>query len=361
MPLQKKSNLKTNFVIVGQGLAGSVLALTLARAGYSVAVINNPNLSCSSQIAAGIWNPIVFKRLTKSWLADILIPELIQFYNYWEKEFNVTLLRHRDIIKPFVEDQEKKLWLKKASDSESRNIFLDQHIYSNFQLDNSVSISSYSKVMHAGNLDIPAFLECTKKFLLTHQYYCEEVFDYGNLHVISGKIQYKDIDADHIVFCEGHYIANNPYFKEIPMKPAKGETLIIRSTEIKLDQDIFNKGFFIMPLGNQLFKVGATYEWNQLNDIPTIQGKEYLIKKLDATLNSSYEIISHTAGVRPSVIDRRPIIGNHPQSKHLFVFNGLGTKGVMLAPHFANELVNAIKNGTEIHSEANVKRFYKTP
>ena len=111
-----KRNNTTDFMIVGQGIAGSVLSLALITAGYSVLIIDTPGLSSSSKIAAGIWNPIIFKRLTKSWLADELIPELQSFFGFWEKELNTTLIYQRSIIKAFTEDQEKNLWIKKVAD-----------------------------------------------------------------------------------------------------------------------------------------------------------------------------------------------------------------------------------------------------
>ena len=357
VPHSKINNSITNFIIVGQGIAGSVISLSLIKAGYSVCVINQPHLSSSSKVAGGIWNPIVFKRLTKSWMADELIPELISFYEYWEKQFDTSLIHKRQIIKPFSEEQEKNLWLKKSNDQESQNIFLDKRTYENYQLDESYTIKSYSKVLEAGNLDVAKFLEYSKNYLQNHQKYTEEEFDYNQLDVTSSAIHYKNTSASNIIFCEGYLISNNPYFNWIPMKPAKGETLTIKSKHIQLEVDIFNKGFFIMPLGNDLFKVGATYEWNDLNDLPTEKAKQELIAKINAVISSPFEIISHEAGVRPSVIDRRPVIGPHPVYKHIYVFNGLGTKAVMIAPFFAKHFVDYLQNKAIIDAEVNSNRF----
>lgn len=356
---QKNNNSKIDFIIVGQGIAGSVLALSLIKAGYNICVIDQPNLSNSSKIAAGIWNPIVFKRLTKSWLADNLIPELISFYEYWEKELNTQLIYKRSIIKPFTEEQEKTLWLKKANDHELENSFLDKHVYEDLKIDEHYLVKSYSKVLQAGNLDVASFLESTKNYIKENQNYLEEEFDYTKVIVSPQEITYKTISAKNIIFCDGHLITKNHYFNWIPMKPAKGETLTIHCPDLQLKHDIFNKGFFIMPLSNKLFKVGATYEWEQLNDIPTEKGKSELTQKLNSILASPYEIISHDAGIRPSVIDRRPVVGEHPSLKNLFIFNGLGTKAVMLAPYFAKQLVNYIQNNLAIDPEVNPGRFKK--
>lgn len=357
MHQQKKSNSSTDFLIVGQGIAGSVMALSLIKAGYSVSVINQPHLSLSSKVAAGIWNPIVFKRLTKSWLADNLVPELMSFYGHWEKELNTMLIHKRSIIKPFIEEQEKSLWLKKANDIEFNNDFLDAVTYEDLQIDEHYVVKSYSKVLQAGNLDVVNFLESTKNYIKENQSYTEEEFDYAQLIITPKEIIYKTTAAKNIIFCDGYLITKNPYFNWIPMKPAKGETLTISCPNLQLKNDIFNKGFFIMPLGNDLFKVGATYEWEQLNDIPTEKGRLELIQKLNSVITSPFEIISHDAGVRPSVIDRRPVVGSHPEFKNVFIFNGLGTKAVMLAPYFAKQLVNNIQFNSSIDSEVSPARF----
>jgi glycine/D-amino acid oxidase-like deaminating enzyme len=357
MHQQKRKNNLTNVIIVGQGIAGSVLSLSLINAGYSVVVINQPSLSSSSKVAGGIWNPIVFKRLTKSWMADELVPELISFYEYWEQQFNTSLICKRKIMKPFTEEQEKNLWIKKSADKDIENVFLDKETYENYQLDENYQVKSYSKVLHAGNLDVPKFLECTKQYINQSHTFIEEEFDHNQLDVSAAKVSYKSISAKHIIFCEGYLISKNPYFNWIPMKPAKGETLTIESQHINLNTDIFNKGFFIMPIGNHLFKVGATYEWNDLNDLPTEKAKQELVTKINAVISSPYKIISHEAGVRPSVIDRRPVIGPHPVYKHIYVFNGLGTKAVMIAPYFAKQFVDYLQNKANIDADVNSNRF----
>jgi glycine/D-amino acid oxidase-like deaminating enzyme len=262
-------------------------------------------------------------------------------------------------MKPFTEEQEKNLWIKKSLDKEIENIFLDTETYEDYPLDDNYQVKSYSKVLHAGNLDVVKFLDYTKQLIEKHHTYLEEEFDYNQLEVLATEVQYKSITASHIIFCEGHLISENPYFNWVPMKPAKGETLTIHSTHINLENDIFNKGFFIMPIGNHLFKVGATYEWNEVNDLPTEKAKEDLLKKINSVISTPFTIISHEAGVRPSVIDRRPLVGKHPEHENVLIFNGLGTKAVMIAPFFAKQLVHSIQNISKINDEVNPSRFYK--
>ncbi len=355
-PLKKNNSKQLDFIIVGQGIAGSVLALSLIKSGYTVCVIDKQDLSLSSRIAAGIWNPVVFKRLAKSWLADDVVPELIHFYEYFEKELNASFVNRRFILKPFSEEQEKILWLKKA---ESENEFLDKLIYEDFKVTDTYTIKSYSKVLQAGNIDMTTFLDATKNYIAKHHQLIEDSFDYSALKQTENDVTYKSVSAKNIIFCEGHLISKNPYFNWIPFKPAKGEVLTITCDNLYLENSIFNKGFFIMPLGNNTYKVGATYEWEHLNDTPTESKKQELITKLNSVISSPYQIVKHEAGVRPSVIDRRPVVGRHSIHNNVYVFNGFGTKAVMLAPYFAKQLVGFIQYGSSIDADVNPSRFNK--
>ena len=353
-PLKNNNSQQVDFIIVGQGLAGSVLALSLINEGFTVCVIDKTELSSCSKIAAGIWNPVVFKRLTKSWLADEIVPELIRFYEAVEKKLQISFVTKRHILKAFTEDQEKVFWRKKA---ETDNEFLDKRIYDNLKINENYTLKSYSKVLNAGNIDVPLFLQATKNDIAKYQIFIDEQFDYEALSETTNGVNYKSVVASKIIFCEGHLISKNPYFNWIPLKPAKGETLTITCKDLFLDNSILNKGFFMLPLGNDTYKVGATYEWENLNDVPTEAKKMELITKLETVLATPYHIIKHEAGVRPSVIDRRPIVGQHPEIKNYFVFNGFGTKAVMLAPYFAKQLVNHLKNGHSIMEEVSLSRF----
>ncbi len=345
-----------DYIIVGQGIAGSVLAITLIKAGHRVCVIDKPTLSLSSKVAAGIWNPVVFKRLAKSWLADDVVPELLNFYQTFETETNSSFVYHRNILKPFTEEQEINLWQKK---SVSENIFLDTTIYDKLNVSSQSELGAYSKVLQAGNIDVLVFLESTKKYILQNGNYLEESFEYAHLTTQNNNVAYNNIHANNIIFCEGHLISKNYFFNWIPLKPAKGEIITIQCAQLTLNDSILNKGLFILPITKDTYKVGATYQWDVLDDTPTEIKKQDLISKLTSLIQVPFEVINHQAGVRPSVVDRRPVIGKHPTINTLHVFNGFGTKAIMLAPYFANQFLNHLTSNTPLLEEANVCRFYK--
>lgn len=313
-------------------------------------MIDKPNLSLSSKVAAGIWNPVVFKRLTKSWLADEVVPALLTFYNEAEKTLECSFLEEKKLVKLFTEEQEIALWKKKAAGEMAS--YLDPVT---FTIQEPIK-SEAGIVLKTGNIDTLKFILAGKAYFIKNNGFIEEQFSFNHLSVNNEKISYKENSAGSIIFCEGHLMRENPYFSHIPLKPAKGDILTIKCEKLNTDF-ILNKGMFVMPLGDHLYKVGATYDWNDLNDIPGEAGKNELVDKLSRILPYPYEIVKHEAGVRPSTIDRRPVIGKHPVYENIQIFNGFGTKAVMLAPYFAKQFVAYLKDEGDPDTEVNCRRF----
>lgn len=347
----------TDFIIVGQGLAACVLMHRFNEAGINFITIANPTLSSCSQVAGGIWNPVVFKRMTKSWMADELVPNLLNFYRACEKNTGNRFVWERTIVKPFVEEQEKNLWLKKSKNELAGFLHPDVVTALPQDLINCNLSGSHGLVNQAGYLDMPAFLDSTTRYFAERL--VTETFDYSQLEIKANSLHYKSIIAENIVFCEGFLVKDNPFFNWIPLKPAKGEVLSIEAPELQLNDCIFNRNGFILKMANQHFKIGATYAWNDLEQKPTAAGGAELGAKLKQLIRCNYTLKKHEAGIRPASVDRRPVIGPHPVLKNLHVFNGLGTKGVMLAPYFAENFVHFYLQKAALNHEVNVKRFYR--
>ena len=347
---------KTDFILVGQGLAGSILALTLLKQHKSVLVIDRAEMSQCSKAAAGIYNPVVFKRLTQSWMADKTLPAMFEFFRDAEELLNTKLIHQKKIARVFASEQEEMLWKKKAINELSD--FIEPGICSATDAYAFLN-SNYGRVAEAGFLDVPAFLAHTRKYLEQQGALVNEVFIYENVIVQEHEIIYKNrLCCDKLVFCEGHLVTQNPFFKELKFKPAKGEVLTIYCKALKVDS-IINKDFFILPLPEaHCFKVGATYNWLDLSDAISKEAKNNLVEKLDAFIPFPYKIISQQAGVRPATVDRRPVMGKHTQYKNMYVFNGFGTKAVMLAPYFAKHFCNFIFLNQKLFVDVDVKRFY---
>jgi glycine oxidase len=344
---------KKDFILVGQGLAGSIFALELLKQGKSVLVIDNPTLSSCSKVAGGIYNPVVFKRLTQSWMADTTLPYMFDFFMEAEKLFTTKLIHKSKITRVFANENEESLWKKKAVNELSDIIAGEIHSPEN---ELNFLTNNYAYVTQGGFVDVPEFLKQTKHYLEKRDSLVNDTFDFSSLS--QNEIKYKEVSADKIIFCQGHLSTQNKFFFQIKFKPAKGEVLIIYCEELKTTS-VINKDIFILPLPDKnYFKVGATYNWDDLTDIPTEEAKKSLLEKLKSLLPYPFKIIKHEAGVRPSTIDRRPVIGFHPEHKNIGIFNGFGTKSVMLAPWFAKHFCSFMENKTELLHEINCKRFF---
>jgi glycine/D-amino acid oxidase-like deaminating enzyme len=347
------------YIIVGQGIAGTVLAHTFLKNNTSVVIIDDPALSQASKIAAGLYNPVVFKRLVKSWKVDELLPFMDKFYTDAEQLLNEKFYFTKTIVKLFTEEQEKSLWIKK-SDEEVGN-YLDKEINQNFGEGIIYNTNGAAEVKHGGNLNVALFLDVSGAYFKKQDIVIKEQFDYQQLIITDKNIRYKNITADKIIFCEGYKAVENPYFSSLPFKLTKGEVITIYAPLLKQTEKVINKSVFILPVGNDLYKVGATYEWADLSELPTEKGKEELVNKLKKVLKIPFEIVSHQAGIRPTVNDRRPLIGMHPQHPVLGIFNGLGTKGVMLAPYFAQHFYNFLELNKNLDEEVTIARFKHYP
>jgi glycine oxidase len=346
----------TDFLIVGRGLAATVLMHELHERGSSFSVIGDESLSTCSRVAAGIWHPVVFKRLTKSWNAELFIPKLLEFYSGCEKRLATSLITNRRLIRPFNEEQEIVLWKRKAT--EELKGFLDAEIRDDVLNYPELKMGDYyGYVQHCGNLDVNKFLGYSSDFFSDR--ISNGIFHHPELVIEGGSFHYKGLSAKQIVFCEGPLVEKNPFFSWVPMRLAKGELITVEFQSELMSNEIFNKNGFLMDIGNNRYRCGATYEWDELTPAVTPEGLAELKTRLKGMTDQEYTIIAHEAGVRPSSFDRRPVLGEHPAIKGMFILNGLGTKGVMLAPWFAAKFVNFCRQEAPLDPEVNVSRFYR--
>ncbi|HET6244399.1 MAG: FAD-binding oxidoreductase [Bacteroidetes bacterium] len=345
-----------DYLIVGQGIAGSLLAEELIKRNKKIIVIDNNHQSSSSLVAAGLYNPVVFKRFTKSWMADELIPFAIETYTHLEEKLKVKFHFQKNIIKVFASDDEFNLWEKRRLE----NHFMLSAIKHNKELENSIHAPwGTGEVSHAGNVNLPLLLSSFNNYLKKENLLINEKLNYKDIIFENNGITWKNIKAEKIIFCEGHKAINNPYFSWLPFKLTKGELLKVEINELKSEK-VINKGVFILPAEKSIYHVGATYNWNEFTEQPTQEGKSELKEKLEKLLKVPYTILDHRAGIRPTVEDRRPLIGAHPKNNCLLVFNGMGTKGVIIAPYFASQFADFLTGkAIEIHKEADISRVLK--
>lgn len=342
-----------DYLIIGSGLAGISFAEVALRNGKSIFIMDN-NSQNSSKVAGGLYNPVILKRFSEVWKAQEQLELMNEFYTVVEKKINCKVDFKTPILRKFFSIEEQNNWFA-ASDKVSLAPFLSTQLISK-KYPSIDSPYGYGEVLQTGYVDTALLLKKYREYLKDNNLFQEESFDYRALHFESLGIRYKNIQAKHIIFTEGFGIHSNPYFNNLPLDGTKGELFIIKAPKLDLDV-IVNTSVFILPLGSDLFKVGATYNWNDKTDLPTIEGKTELIERINEIITCDFEIISHFAGVRPTVKDRRPFVGTHPDYKVMHVLNGLGTRGVMLGPAMAKALFNFIEFQTPLDAVIDIKRY----
>lgn len=344
-----------DFLIVGNGLAGISFAEIALQNNKSVFVFDN-NSQPSSRVAGGLYNPVVLKRFSEVWKAKEQIDFAFPLYHNIQSKLDVVFDFEMPILRKLFSIEEQNNWFQ-AADKPNLAPFLDSKLVTN-SYESIVSPFHYGKVNHTGYLEISILIEAYSNYLKSLNSFSDDAFVYDEIEFLDGFIQYKNIKARHIIFAEGFGLHANPYFNDLPLDGTKGELLIIKAPKLQLDV-VVKSSVFILPIGNDLYKVGATYDWSDKTNKPTEAGKQELVEKLSELISCDFEIIKHFAGVRPTVKDRRPLVGTHPIHSQLHVLNGLGTRGVMLGPYLANQLFQHIENSIPLEKEIDITRCYK--
>lgn len=345
--------MKVDYIIVGSGLAGILFCEVLKCHKKSFIVYDNSSQQ-SSIVAGGLYNPVVLKRFTQVWKAKEQLDLALPMYHEIEQSLNITLDYKIPVYRLFVSIEEQNNWFE-ACDKPSLSNFLSTEIL--YPINTAIKCNyGYGKVFKTGRIDTEILIKSYREYLGEKDQFIKETFVHSKLISNSAAVTYNNYEAKHIVFAEGFGLTKNPFFNNLPLKPTKGELLTIHAPDLKIDF-VLKSSVFLIPLGDDLYIVGATYEWDDMSPKTTVKAKEELLTKLDKFLNCDYKVVDQVAGIRPTVKDRRPLVGQHLQHKNMYILNGLGTRGVMIAPYVATQLYNYIENQIPLEKEIDIRRF----
>lgn len=348
--------MKVDYIIVGQGLAGTLLDFELLKRGQSFIVIDQPGITLASSVAAGIINPVVFRRMTKSWRVDEAFPVMETVYHELEELLNISIYKRCRILK-ILDQQSQSLWKEKVI-THQLDDYLEAEPDLSFYNPPIKAPFGVGIVKKAGRLDIHKLILHFRSYLEKHQWIRQEPFHFESLHVKPQEVHYKDLTASKIIFCEGTSVSRNPYFSSLKFKHSKGEILEVSIPGLHINE-IINGEVFLLPTGTHHYKVGATYRWDELDEHPTVEAKEELMEKLGTLVSSPVDITRQQAGVRPITHDRYPVIGFHPRHPAVGILNGLGSKGALLGPWLAKLIADHILENTSIlPQETDINRYF---
>jgi len=369
---QKKR--QVDFLIVGQGIAGTLLTHFLLEDGHSVHVIDPAHEYSASRVAAGLINPITGRHFVKSWRIEELIPSAEKTYRDLEAKLGIEIFHPRGLIRSMFSVRQENDWLSRTGDPSYAPYMKEEADLGDYR-EAVHPAHSYGEVRHAAQVNIEEVVTAYRRYLLERDLLIPSSFDYPSLslspevipegqsrNTAGGQeeewVSYQGLLAKQVIFAEGYWAQFNPFFSYLPFKGDKGDVLIIRIPGAHFER-ILKHRVFLVPLKDDQYWVGATYVKEFETAKPVATGKTEMLRRLRETLRIPFEIVEHRAAVRPTVKDRRPFLGRHPDFPQLAIFNGLGTKGTSLGPFFARQLINHLTKNDTLDEAVNIARYEK--
>ncbi len=341
-----------DYIIVGDGYAALFFAHQLIKNKKSF-VIYSEGRKSASQISAGIINPVVLKKFTTFWLAQQQIDFLKTSLDEIEKYTGKNYLIEAPILRIFHDENEQNLWQKKA-----KNEDLSDFLNTDFRhLEDVKNDYNAGMVKQSARLNVQGFFNDLLKFHEDNSQLIREKFDYEKLNTI--ELIYNDISYKNIVFCEGMGVKYNPYFSDIQVIPNKGHHIRVELSKPITENITIKKKHFLFPLNNKLYFYGGTYDREQMHENIDDSAVEQLRNGLSEFYQNDFEIKEVHFGFRPTVKDRRPIVGRHSLHHNLYVFNGLGARGILNGCYFSKSLYDYIENNIDLPGEISIERFNK--
>jgi glycine/D-amino acid oxidase-like deaminating enzyme len=346
-----------DFLIVGGGLAGTTLAWYLHMHRCSFMLYAFPTKGEASKVAGGVWNPVAMKRVNPGWKMHECLNELDFFSKYVENQLSKKIYHYQKIVHPLFHPEEKFFWENRLARHPG---LIEEAILHSGNGKIEKGYDNYVEIQHGGWMDVKKYLEASHDFFISVCSLKKNYFNYESLKMKDGFFEYDGFVFKHLLFCEGWRVFENPFFSFVKLNPAKGEELILKTIDEKfnLNGNIVNKKIILREEDHKLFVAGSTFSWDNLDDIPTQEARDEILLKLKEITNVDFEVVEQRAGVRPATHDRRPVAGEHPKIKNMYILNGFGSKGVLLSPYMCREFINFIQYGKPLPEEVSLVRYY---
>lgn len=355
--LSKSDSAQLDTIIIGQGLAGSLLAWQLLQQGQQVLVIDNGHTTSSSRPAAGLLNPVTGQRLVKAAQTDEYLAAAQALYTELEQFFDKQFFHPKPMLRLFRKHEEQTIWERRKQDP-------DYQPYLGVRLTPGQNPLVHDPLggfhqYHTGYLDTIALLDSLQGFLQLGGHYRRQQIQPDDITVEHDRVSVGGTRALRLIFCEGYKAMENPWFSWLPFKPAKGEILTLKSS-VELPDEIINAGNWLLPIDRNTFRFGSNFQWDRLDEVPTDEAREQLLGSLAELLRepAACEVIQQVAGVRPCSKDTAPYLGFHPQHPALGMCNGFGARGTMLIPWHVSCLAETMVGRGTIPPSADIERYW---
>ncbi len=346
---------RVDFLIAGQGLAGGLLAWELLQGGARVLVLDAADPSAASRIAAGLINPVTGQRLVLAPTAGAQLTAGRRLYARLEQVLSEPLFRPLPLLRLFRSPAERSRWQRRLGDPIYRDYLepLGSSPPSGLQAPYGVGVQR-----HTGQLDTGTLLRRLRDWLQTRGAWRRGRIEPAELKFSSTAVHWGQVHAGRLIFCEGWEARQHPWFSQLPWQPVKGEILDLHLRAPSLESWILNAGCWLLPLGDDRFRLGASYDRQHIDSRPTPAARERLLQALGQLLDPlpRFSVARQRAGVRPATRDKQPFLGLHPRQSRLGICNGFGSKGSLMIPFYAERLAAHLLSGAPLPPEADIRR-----
>lgn len=330
-----------SFLIIGQGIAGSLLAWHLSKAGHDVTIVDRDHKDSSSMVAAGLMNPITGQRLALTPRFELFAQHAHESYTAISAELGEAFFVPKPILRILrsTQEQERARQLIQASSSSAYALRLDppgthgQSLHDPF---GSLVIAG------GGHLRTKSFLQALKAYFTDKNMLICEGINHKDIHLHQDHIEWKSRRFEAVICCEGFVAKDNPWFKDLPYNLAKGEILKVTIDSDRLPDALLCQQQWLLPDTKNIYWAGSSYDRQNINTIPSSEGEEMIIKGIKDFLKAEIRLLERYAGVRPVMLDQKPVVGMHPSITRVGIFNGFASKGILWAPYYAQQFAQTL-------------------
>jgi glycine/D-amino acid oxidase-like deaminating enzyme len=346
-----------DILIIGQGLAGSLLAWELESRGCRALVVDDHHRGCASMAAAGLISTVTGKRMVLQNRVDELLPAARTRYRSLERDLGVPLLHEMPVLRLFVDETQRETFRRRQANP-AYAAYLGPEASSD-ELAGLVVPFGGGWIHGTGYLDTRPLLAALRRWLRDRDRLVETAIDPADVRTDGKRIRSGELSAGKIVFCDGYRAITNPWFRHLPWAGAKGEILELRlSSSSPLPAAILNWGNWLAPRTDGTFRLGATHSWDPLDEQATATARQHLLDDLAARIPGiQAEIIRHSVGIRPATSTRQPLLGHSPRTPRILIFNGFGAKGGLLIPWHARAMADHLCDGVPLPESSDITRY----
>jgi len=344
-------------LIIGQGLAGSLLAWSLIGRGRSVRVCDDHQQGSASRVAAGVLNPLAGMRFSRPAGVGDWLDSAHRLYRELERELDRPLFHELPMIRLLRSAEQRRFYERQAADPASTP-YLGEAFGPG---DSGYRLGDAHGGFHqrqTGYIDTGALLDGLGDWLRDRDALQLGPVAAQDIQLTAEGIKLGELTAARVVFCEGWRLRDNPWFDWLPLQPAKGEILTLAHDPAQPDRMLAGVRWLV-PLTDGRCKLGATVEHQQLDTQATARARDALLADYQAMLPDAApaQVLNQQAGVRPNTRDRKPLLGAHPQHPELLVFNGFGGRGSLTIPWHAERFADWLDGRGELPTETDIRRL----